>query len=220
MALKALIFDMDGTLIDSDPLHMAVFVDFLGARGITLAEGEYVTRIHGRRNEEIFAELLPDEDPFAMHVAKEAAFRERLGTQADPIAGAHALLDRAERLGLATAVVTNGCRENLQAMLAATGLAGRFAHAASADDVARPKPDPMIYLEALDALGVAAHEALAFEDSPTGIAAATAARIPTIGMMSSLSAAELTGLGAIRAIRDFTDPALEAHLTCPEGATE
>ena len=63
MTLKALLFDMDGTLVDSDPLHIAVFVEFLGARGVTITEADYMDRIHGRQNVEIYPHFLPDAHP-------------------------------------------------------------------------------------------------------------------------------------------------------------
>ncbi|NNL72092.1 MAG: HAD hydrolase-like protein, partial [Silicimonas sp.] len=75
MTLKALLFDMDGTLVDSDPIHISVFIDFLAERGVTLTEAEYMARIHGRTNLEIFGDLLPDEDPREMDLAKEAEYR-------------------------------------------------------------------------------------------------------------------------------------------------
>lgn len=76
--IRALLFDLDGTLIDSDPIHAEIFVDFLGARGVEMLLDDYQTRIHGRLNAEIFAELLPDEDPAVMAEAKEAEYRRRL----------------------------------------------------------------------------------------------------------------------------------------------
>lgn len=218
MTLKALLFDMDGTLVNSDPIHVAVFIDFLAERGMTITEEDYMKGMHGRLNVEIFREIMPDSDPVALDHAKEAAYRDRIGARMEPMPGVRELIDTARSSGLLVAAVTNAPRANLDAVLAATDLLGAFHHMGTAEDVTRGKPDPALYLRALDALGVGAHEALVFEDSPSGIAAARAAGIDVIGMASSLPPETLVGLGAIFAISDFTDPALHRHLNALEGA--
>lgn len=217
MTLKALLFDMDGTLIDSDPIHAAVFVDVFGTRGIPFTVEDYTRKLIGRRNVSIFAEFLPDEDPVAMDLLKEAAFRDRIGPGAEPLAGVRPLLDAAGARGWKSGLVTNACHANIAAVLGATGLEGRFHHQASADDVARGKPDPELYLWSMAELGVSPDEALAFEDSPAGIAAARTAGIAVVGVATSLAPEALVGHGAAFAIRDFTDPQLHRHLGLFEG---
>lgn len=217
VSLRALLFDVDGTLIDSDPIHTAVFIDFLAERGVTITEADYIEKIHGRQNVAIFGQFLPEADPVEMDLAKEAAYRARLGDTHDPMPGIHAILDWAEATGLKLGVVTNGPRANLEAAISATGLGGRFGYLGAAEDVEHGKPHPAPYLRALDRLGVAAHEALVFEDSPSGIAAARAAGIPVVALATSLPPERLVALGAEFAIPDFTDPALLRHLALPEG---
>ena len=220
MGRKAIIFDMDGTLVDSDPIHVRVFIDFVARRGVEIDESDYMARIHGRRNIEIFGDLLPAEDPHLMDLAKETAFRERLAEVGlSPLPGLTALLDCFDRHGLTAGVATNAPHANLNAVLDATGLSARFRHKASADDVIHGKPHPQIYLDTLTALGAAPDEALVFEDSPSGIQAARAAGIEVIGLATSLSAETLVGHGATFAVTDFTDPAIYRHLSLPEGAT-
>lgn len=216
--LKALLFDIDGTLVDSDPIHIAVFIGFLAERGVTITAEDYIARIHGRQNVQIFGDLLPGEDPHAMDLAKEAAYRERLGDRIDPMPGARNLIGRAKAAGLKLGAVTNGPRANLDAALSATGLVQEFDHAVSSTEVARGKPAPDLYLNALAALGVSAAETLVFEDSPSGIASARAAGIEVVGVASSLSPETLVSHGARFAIADFNDPALKRHLDTLEGA--
>lgn len=218
VTLKALLFDMDGTLVDSDPIHIAVFIDFLAERGVTLTEAEYMARIHGRTNLEIFSDLLPDEDPREMDLAKEAEYRRRVGDRMEPMPGLRDLIDAARKAELGLAVVTNGPRANLDAVLNATGLSDAFACGVTSNDVTNGKPDPVPYQRALDELGVAAGEALVFEDSPSGIRSGRAAGIEVIGLATSLDADTLKRHGARFAIKDFTDPALTRHLNALEGA--
>lgn len=215
---KAALFDLDGTLVDSDPIHIAVFIDFLGARGIALTEADYKATIHGRQNVDIFRDILPHEDPHEMDLAKEAAYRARIGDRMDPMPGVRELVGALRIDGWKLAVVTNAPRDNLEAVLQATSLAEHFDFTISSNEVTRGKPDPELYLRALDALGASAAQSLVFEDSPSGIRAAIAAGLKVIGVTSSLAPGDLLGAGAADTITDFTDAALGRHLTLPEGA--
>lgn len=214
----ALLFDLDGTLIDSDPLHARVFRSMFAERGREIDGEFYLAEVHGRHNTDIFGKHMPDEDPYALHLAKEAAFREILGARMAPTPGVAALIERAERNGWGLAVVTNAPRLNADAMLAALGLSGRFDAVVIGEECAAGKPDPAPYLHALDLLGADPRRSLAFEDSPSGIAAAAGAGLLTVGLRSSLTEAQLAAAGAALTISDFTDPALAPLLDRLEGA--
>jgi len=123
-----------------------------------------------------------------------------------------AMLDRATAEGWARAVVTNAPPDNADVMLRAIGLRHHFEVVISGEECPRGKPHPDPYLAALDQLGVTADEALAFEDSPSGLASAVAAGIRVVGVTSTLPASELIALGAVATITDFTDTALEPIL--------
>ena len=213
----ALLFDLDGTLLHSDPLHAEVFAGLLSGHGIRLSGADYARLVHGRSNAAVFADLLPGLDAVALSEAKEAAFRKRLGASVPPAPGLLALLDRAEARGLALAVVTNAPALNAGAMLSAIGLASRFEVIVVEGDAPRGKPDPAPYLLARERLGVEAANGLAFEDSTTGVTAAVAAGLTTIGLRSSLGDAALRAAGAALSIDDFTDPALAPWLARLEG---
>ena len=118
------------------------------------------------------------------------------------------LLDRVAAQGWPTAIVTNAPRANAEAMLEALGLSDRFDTIVVAEELARGKPDPLPYLTGLARLEATAAQSLAFEDSPSGVTAATRAGIPTLGLRSSLSHDRLTAAGAVGTLSDFTDPAL------------
>lgn len=206
---KALLFDLDGTLIDSDPLHEAVFVEMMAEYGISVDAAFFAAHIHGRANKEIFADLLPDAPTDALDREKEARFRARLAREGAPVTpGAAALLDAAAAAGIPTALVTNAPAANVTASLAAIGLADHLPIRCLAEDSPRPKPAPDVYRRAAASLGVAPEDALAFEDSGTGIRAATGAGIPTIGLRSTLDEPQLRALGCAFSIADFTDPRL------------
>jgi HAD superfamily hydrolase (TIGR01509 family) len=216
----ALLFDLDGTLVQSDPLHAQVFVRMYAARGRSIDFDYYLSRIHGRQSRDSFAEAFPGEDPDALAVEKEMIFLREYAALVPPLPGIPGFIDAARAAGLATAIVTNAPRANAHKMIAAIGLAGHFDTVVLAEDCPRGKPAPDPYLAALDRLGLPAARAIAFEDSAAGIAAARAADLFTVGLQSSLAAPELAALGTQAAIRDFTDPALPALLARLKGSDE
>ncbi|ANY78051.1 hypothetical protein BB934_07235 [Microvirga ossetica] len=208
--LKALIFDMDGTLVHSDPVHLEAFAAVLKDEGVAIDEEIYRSKIIGRTNEAIFASLLPHL-PVDRHEAyadeKEATFR-RMATQLKPLEGLLDLLDWAEGSGIKIALVTNAPRLNADHMLEVLGLAGRFKVEITIEEVERGKPDPLPYLTAIERLGISDGEAIAFEDSPSGMRAAKAAGLFSFGVLTGLTADEMRDVGADGAIMTFRDPAL------------
>ncbi len=214
MTRAALLFDLDGTLVDSDHLHHAAFARILAERGEDLSLEDFRSHIVGRPNPAIMAHFFPGEEADHPAIAdrKEALVRASLAESVAPVAGIHPLLDQAERFGIGTAVVTNAPRANAVAMLAAAGLADRLPLLVIGEECRAPKPDPAPYLAAMAALGADPAHSVAFEDSRAGLEAARASGAFVYGLATGLAPDELLQAGAHRAIRDFTDPALRAHL--------
>ncbi|MGO4704860.1 HAD family hydrolase [Microvirga sp. 2MCAF38] len=208
--LKALIFDMDGTLVHSDPLHLRAFVEVLGPKGVVIDDEVYRSRIIGRTNEVIFGGLLPDhsvEEHRDLADEKEAAFR-RISSELSPLDGLLGLLAWAQKRDLKIALVTNAPILNAKHMLEVLGLSDAFSVIVTSQDVARGKPDPLPYLTALERLSITADEAIAFEDSPSGMKAAKGAGIYSFGILTGVPAEELKAVGADRTIEDFSARAL------------
>lgn len=213
-SIRALLFDMDGTLTATDPLHAEIFGQVLAPHGFTVDHAFYQRQIAGRTNRLIFQTLFPglsDADADAMSAAKEAAFRAAYPAL-EPLPGLNGFIREAAAHGLHLALVTNAPRANADHVLTALGLADRFAEIVTVDGVSRGKPHPDPYQEALRRLGLAPHQAIAFEDSPTGLRAALAAGVPTVGLATSLTIAALKDLGARWAVPDYLSLALPALL--------
>ena len=152
---QALLFDLDGTLIDSDPDHLAAFQEVLAPYGIALDRALYAAHVMGASNALIGERLLahlPAGEREAVFEAKEAAYRQRMGAAAAPTRGAAELLAYAGTLGLPCAVVTNAPRANAEKALAAIGLVELFPILVIGAELARSKPDPLPYLTALQNL--------------------------------------------------------------------
>lgn len=212
---RALLFDLDGTLVDSDPIHERGWVELLKPYGITVDPVLYRTRFSGRLNPEIVAEFLPHLDReanLALCETKEALFRS-LTPRLDPLPGVVALIERARRNGVKIAVVTNAPRVNVDHMLAALGLADIWDEQVVADEIGIGKPDPGPYREALRRFAVAPGDALAFEDSASGVRSASGAGIHTVGLLTSHSETVLRDAGARTIARDFTDQRLATIAT-------
>lgn len=216
--MAALLFDLDGTMLNSDPIHEVVFEELWAARGLRMAEGFYMQNVHGRLNVDVFADFLPEEaDPQGLSEWKEAQFRDRLPKPYPAMPGVAALLDRARDRGWQLAVVTNAMRLNAEAMLAAIGLRDRFQTIVIGEECDRGKPHPEPYLRAMAELGLPPESCIAFEDSPSGMRAAAASGAYAVGVRSGLDDATLRAAGAHRTIQDFTDPALPEILARLEG---
>lgn len=208
--LRALLFDLDGTLTDSDPVHLAAFNAMLQLRGASLSEDDFRTKVSGKSNDEIARALLPDADAAARRAfidEKEAMFRQ-MATDLAETAGLARLLAYAGERGLKLAIVSNAPADNVAHMTAALGIADRFDFVIHGDAVKHPKPDPFPYREALSRFGLTPAEAIAFEDSVPGIRAAAGAGLPTVAIAGHGAREPLVAAGASLAVRDFDDPAL------------
>ena len=212
--LKALLFDLDGTLAETNSVHYATWVEALKPYGIDVTWDFYRDEISGRTTPEVSEDLLPDlapEEARKVGEGKEASFRERAG-ELESLPGLVEFVEEAKEKEVDVALVTNAPKENVFAMLDALGLADIFEPTIVAEDVGVGKPNPAPYDAALEALDVRADEALAFEDSPSGIASSVAAGIPTVGIASTHDPEELEGLGVELVARDFADPKLKAFI--------
>ena len=209
-ALRALIFDMDGTLVDTDELHFGAYVQVFADLGRSLTRPEYNLRMAGRPNMEILREYFPDAtDTCRRDLAnlKEETFRT-MSPEWKPLAGLGKLLAWRKERGLEQALVTSAPRDMAAHLLRAVGLTGTFDVEVYADELPRGKPDPLPYLTALEQLNLKAGQCLVFEDSLFGVMSAVEAEIFTVGVATTQRPALLTEAGAELVIRDFTDPAL------------
>ena len=212
--LQAILFDLDGTLAHTDPIHMRAWQEELAHHELEIDEGFYKERISGRLNPHIVADLLPDLDDLesdALIARKEARFRA-LAESLQPLDGLLDLLDWARGANVSVALVTNAPRENATFMLEALGLQDAFPTIVLGHDAPPGKPDPAPYRAALEALGVPADMTLAFEDSVTGVRAAHGAGIPVVGVTTTHAAADLRAAGAFVTASDFRDPAVRRRL--------
>lgn len=205
--LAAILFDLDGTIVNTDPIHYQIWRNILLEYDIEINEEIYKSNFTGRLNPAIIQDVLPHLSPeetekFAEE--KEARFRQQ-AELLKPINGFTKLFEWSEKHNLKRALVTNAPKLNAYFMLEALGLKEAFDVVILAEEEAAAKPDPTPYKVALERLEVTAEQAIAIEDSPSGICSAVSAGIPTFGMASTQTPETLIKLGAFMAISDFTD---------------
>lgn len=207
----ALLFDIDGTLMESDPIHLRAFNLVLGPYGHVVDEEIYARHVQGFANADIGAYFLPGETVERRKEIldyKEQVFRELAADMIEPLVGLMDLLEWGKSLNLPMAAVTNAPRANADLVIDGIRARHYFSAIVSADELAHGKPHPLPYLTGLKLLGADAANAVAFEDSRTGITSATGAGIITVGMSTGLPPDQLIAAGATHAAPDYTDPGL------------
>lgn len=205
--LAALLFDLDGTLVNTDPIHMLAWQKMLSRYGVDIDESFYKRKISGRLNPEIIADILPQLSPSQSEefaVEKEAMFRD-MAPNLRRLSGLTELLAWTQTHNIRRALVTNAPRANTEFMLKVLGLESVFELIVLAEEEAAAKPDPTPYRVAVERLGITIEQAIALEDSPSGIRSAIGAGLPTIGIASTHDPEKLCELGTFMAIPDFTD---------------
>jgi beta-phosphoglucomutase family hydrolase len=209
--IRGLIFDMDGVIVDSNPLHRVVWEEYNRRHGIETTEAMQ-RRMYGKRNDEIvrdfFGDRITDEEVFAHGAAKEALYREMLRPRIDRalVPGIREFLER--HAATPKAVATNAEPANLNFVLDETGLRRFFLAAIDGHQVRNPKPHPEIFLRAANALRAGPESCVVFEDSHTGVQAGLAAGMRVVGLATTHG--ELPGVSLT--IPDFNSPDLEPWL--------
>ena len=197
-APRAVIFDIDGTIVDNMHLHAEAFAVFAERHGLPPLTQDDRARLDGRRNSEIFPILFKREVPrdewLAYEHEKEGLYRELSRGRLSPMNGLQQLIDRLQQDGIPMALATSAPKLNVEHTLAELNLAGAFSIIVRGDEVARGKPAPDVFIEAARRLGVEPADCLVFEDAPMGIAAAQAAGMRVVALTTSFGAAHFEQL--------------------------
>ncbi len=189
---RAVIFDIDGTIVDNMHLHAEAFAVFAERHGLPRLTSEDRARLDGRRNSEIFPILfqrdVPREEWQAHEREKEGLYRELSKGRLTPMNGLQALIERLREGAVPMALATSAPEANVVHTLHELGLTGAFAVIVRGDEVPRGKPAPDVFIEAARRLNVAPGDCLVFEDAPMGIEAAHAAGMAVVALTTSFQA--------------------------------
>jgi HAD superfamily hydrolase (TIGR01509 family) len=215
-ALLAVLFDMDGLLVDSEPLWFVIEREVAGRLGAPWGEADQEALIGGSLQRTVSYLLAKAEEPVTAGredvahwlVAGMARLVLARGLPLQP--GAAGLLAGLDAAGVPCALVTASSRAIMDAVLKVTGLS--FGVTVCGEDVQRGKPDPEPYLRAAALLGVPPAGCVVLEDSPTGIAAARAAGCPVVAV-PSVPVPPGPGVTTLKSLRDVDFDLLEAVVT-------
>ncbi|HTY54816.1 MAG TPA: HAD family phosphatase [Candidatus Binataceae bacterium] len=228
--IRAIIFDLDGTLADSEPLHFAAFAELLRKEGIELTEQEYYERLIGYTDHDCFAAVMkehgrPNDDAAVAPLAarKAALYQEMIATRDLLYPGAADFVRRcAARFPIALA--TGTLRDEAEMILRRAGLRDLFAGVVAAEDVENGKPAPDSFLSACALLAsqmqpaLQPGECLVLEDTAAGIEAARRAGMKVLAIAHSTSLADLSVADLVRnsiAEIDLDDILLDDSLRRP-----
>jgi HAD superfamily hydrolase (TIGR01509 family) len=185
MTPGAVLWDLDGTLVDSEQYHWLAWRDTMAAEGVPLTHQQFLETF-GLRNDAIVPQWISGATADRIERianAKEQLYRRlvREGGLA-PLPGAAEWTQRLAHDGWRQAIASSAPRENIDAVLAVIGLASVFQAVVSAEDVTLGKPDPQVFLTAAARLGSPPARSIVVEDAPAGVEAARRAGMPSIGV--------------------------------------
>jgi HAD superfamily hydrolase (TIGR01509 family) len=190
VAVRAVIFDMDGVIVDSEPYSMQALIDILRLYGIEPTPDE-LQRSYGRRVRDDFVDyfsrhgVTADVDTAIAH--KHARYYHLAAGHLQPLPGVVALLRRLRDHGARLALASSGDRVKVAFGMQALALIDVFDAVVTGDDVSHSKPDPEIYLVAAQRLKVPPAECIAIEDAPAGVEAAKRAGMRCLAVTNSVT---------------------------------
>ncbi|WP_374942587.1 HAD family hydrolase [Sphingomonas sp.] len=203
--IAAVLFDIDGTLIDSNPLHVDAWAEVFADAGHTVSREDIAGQI-GKGGDNLVPALLPGIDTDAAKALSDAhgsVFKARYIARAKPFPDATALVERVHRDGAKVVLASSASAEELDHYLGLLGIADLVAAKTSIDDVETSKPAPDIFAAALKKAGVSADQAVAVGDTPYDVASAAGAGMGTVAVLSGgFSEGVLREAGATAVYRD------------------
>ncbi|MDR2762732.1 MAG: HAD family phosphatase [Planctomycetaceae bacterium] len=197
----AVIFDMDGVLVDNTRFHERAFAEYFSRYGITLAP-----EMLGKGNDDLMAELFPNESKERhqeLALGKESYYRKIYKSHIKPVDGLIELLEKLKENNIPVAVGSSGPVENIDFVLDKLRIRNYFDIIVVAAMVKKAKPAPDIYLKSAELLKAEIKDCLVFEDALAGIKAAKSAGMKIVGVTTSLSKEKLIGVEKI--INNFTE---------------
>ena len=204
-SVHAVVFDMDGVLIDSHPAHRAAWREFLRSMGRNASEAELAFILEGRTRNEILHHFLGElgsEELQEYGKRKDEIFRG-IEHQIVPVRGVLDFINELNRRDIPMAVATSASEIRTFSTVERLGLGGCFEAVITASAVAAGKPDPTVYRLACERMGIPPQRALAFDDARAGVEAARSAGMRCIGIASNGSILSLIEAGAENVIPNF-----------------
>jgi beta-phosphoglucomutase len=204
--LGGVIFDFDGVIVDSHPAHIQAWKEFLYSKGKAVSDVDISFVREGVKREEILRHFLGELTPeqVASYGAEKGKLFQARAGELKLVPGFAEFLLQLDAFGLPSAVASSGSRARVELTLAAFKILDRFRAVITAEDVARGKPDPALFLLAAQALQVEPDRILVFEDAAAGVLAAKNAGMKCVGIAANGREPELKQAGADLVVDNFS----------------
>jgi beta-phosphoglucomutase len=204
---EAVIFDMDGTMVNNTAHHQQAWQEYLKKHGVNLSDEEFHKKISGKKNDHIakliFGDEASPEDIKRVGDDKEALYRELYKDEIEEVSGLSEFINKLQDLEIPIAIATTAPLLNRKFLLSSLGLEGRFKTILGDEHVAKGKPDPEIYLSTAKSLEVKPEKCLVFDDSLPGARAAKSAGMTVVALLTSQNAENLPE--ADYTVNDFSE---------------
>ncbi len=209
----AVLFDMDGVIVDSEPIHEASLLELYAARGWAVADPRFRS-FKGRTAADVFGDLARVTGTAAADITadKRVRYDALFARDGRLVPGVGAVLGALTARGVPLALATSGHRAEVEAVFARFGIGTYFAATVAGEDVTRSKPHPEPYLRAAAALGADASRCLVVEDTIHGVASGVASGATVAAITGTFPAAELMDAGAAWTFDTFADFAVRLGL--------
>jgi beta-phosphoglucomutase len=206
MEVKAVIFDLDGTLVDNNSYHLESWIKYLKNMNREISGEEYKANVNGRTNKDvieyIYQRKMEEAEAMVYALEKEAIYRELYKDDIRPVAGLLPFLQKLKDRSIPMAIATSGIQVNIDFMFDNIPMRRYFDVIVNSSHIKNGKPHPEIYLKTAELLHVAPENCLVFEDAVVGINSAKAAGMKVIGVLTTHSAEELSAADAL--VKDYT----------------
>ncbi|HXR83800.1 MAG TPA: HAD family phosphatase [Hanamia sp.] len=192
---KAVIFDLDGTLLDNNSVHLKSWIQYLKNMGREISEEEYNANFNGRSNKDvieyIFNKKMTPEEILKYSLEKEAVYREMYKPFIKPVRGLLQFLEILKDKKIPMGIATSGIQPNIDFMFENVPIKEYFLAVVNSSDITKGKPHPEIYLKAASLLKIPSENCLVFEDAVVGINAAKAAGMKVVALTTTQPKEEL-----------------------------
>ncbi|MEO6685535.1 MAG: HAD family phosphatase [Dyadobacter sp.] len=207
----AVIFDMDGVIVHTNPYHSKAFREFFSVRNLSPTDEDFAQHMFGKSNSYILSHFLErtieGEELRIMEDEKESLFRKIYEPYIDPITGIISFIDDLYQNGVKLGVATSAPVANLNLVFSKVPLRDKMGSILASDDVKKHKPDPEVYLTSAKILGVSPDDCVVFEDSFSGVSAALNAGMKVVGVLTSHTIEELPPCNLY--INDYSEMSFE-----------
>jgi beta-phosphoglucomutase family hydrolase len=193
--LKAVLFDLDGTLLDNNEVHYKAWKKYLKDNGKEISDEDFKENISGRTNqdavEHIYDKKMSQEEAEKYYLKKEEIYREMYKPDIKAIPGLEKFLEDLDKHDVTMAIATSGIQVNIDFMFEHVPIKQYFDKIINSNDIEKGKPDPEIFLKTAEELGILPENCVVFEDSIAGVQSGKAAGMKVVALTTTHTKEEL-----------------------------